>query len=463
MKALRGRRARLFPLVAASALALTACGGEETVTAEDGSTEAPEGGSDGGSGGGEEISTDVSGSVSILHAFTGETDVDGLNAIIDAFTEQYPNVDVTEEGSGDFEQLARTRVGGGDPPDVILHPQPGLLEEFADQGSAMPLDFVDTGSLEGQLVPGSLDTSTFDDQLYALPLRLSLKSLVWYNKPAFDEAGYEIPQTQDELLELTQTIADGDAVEAPWCIGIESGDATGWVGTDWSEDLVLRGAGPDAYDQWVSNEIPFDDPQVVDPVETYMEPIWTTDEFVFGGTSNIVATAFGDSVNGIIDGSCMFHRQATFIEGFIQDQNEGAEYGTDYDFFYYPAVTEGDNPALTAGDYAALYNDNDAARAFIQFLTEPSFGEGWAEQGGYLSPFAEGFDTSVYPTESAVKASEILSGASASRFDGSDLMPGEVGASSAEGSFWTEMTQFAEGDQTIAEAYGAIQELYSSQ
>ena len=458
MKALRGRTSRLVPVVAASALVLSACGGEETVEAD---PEATGGGSGDAVSG--EVASDVSGSLSILHAFTGETDVNGLNAILEDFNEAYPNISVSQEGSGDFEQLARTRVAGGEPPDVILHPQPGLLEEFAEQGSARPIDFVDTESLSSQLVPGSLDTSTFDDQLYALPMRLSLKSLVWYNKPAFDEAGLEVPTTQDELLTLTEEVAAGDAVDAPWCIGIESGDATGWVGTDWSEDLVLRGAGADTYDQWVANEIPFDSPEVVDPVQTYMEPIWTNDEFVFGGVSNIVATSFGDSVNGIIDGSCMFHRQATFIEGFIQDQNEGAEFGTDYDLFYYPPITEGEQPALTAGDYAAVYTDNEAAQAFMQFLTTPEFGVGWAELGGYLSPFVEGFDTSVYPSESAVRASEILTGSSVSRFDGSDLMPGEVGASSADGSFWTEITSFAEGDQSIADAFAAIQELYSAQ
>ena len=454
----RGRTTKALVALCAPALVLTACGGGGTVEAD---PSASAGGEDSGGGGGEEIPTDVSGSVSMLHAFTGEADVAGLRSIISSFNEVYPNVTVNEEGSGDFEQLARTRVGGGDPPDVILHPQPGLLEEFAASGSAMPLDFIDAGPLSEQLVAGALDTSTFDDQLYALPLRLSLKSLVWYNKPAFDEAGYEVPTTQDELLELTQTVADGDAVEAPWCLGIESGDATGWVGTDWSEDLVLRGAGPDVYDQWVANEIPFDDPQVLEPVQKYMEPIWTTDEFVFGGTSNIVATAFGDSVNGIIDGSCMFHRQATFIEGFITDQNPGAEYGTDYDFFYYPGVTAEDKPALTAGDYAALYADSDAARAFIQFLTEPDFGTGWAEAGGYLSPFTD-FDASVYPTDSVRNSSTILSDATASRFDGSDTMPSEVGASSAEGSFWTEMTSFASGDKSIADAYAGVEQLYSS-
>ena len=192
----------------------------------------------------------------MLHAFTGEEDVAGLNAIIDAFNEEYPDITVLEEGTGDFESLARTRIGAGNAPDIILHPQPGLLEDFWNQGVVTSLDdVIDVDTLESETVGGLLDLVTFDDQLYGVPMRLSLKSLVWYNPATFEAGGYSVPETWDEMMELTEAMADDDIVNSPWCIGIESGDATGWVATDWIEDILLRTIGPDAYDEWVAGDL----------------------------------------------------------------------------------------------------------------------------------------------------------------------------------------------------------------
>jgi alpha-glucoside transport system substrate-binding protein len=413
-------------------------------------------------GGGEPVGEDVSGEISILHAFTGEEDVAGLTAIIDAFKEQYPNITVNEEGAGGFESLARTRINFGQAPDIILHPQPGLLEGFVNQGVVQPVDYLDEG-LGDELVGGLLDLSTFDGTNYGVPMRLSFKSLVWYNQPVFEEAGYEIPETWDELMALTEQIA-ADGEYAPWCIGIESEDATGWVATDWVEDILLRAIGPDAYDQWVAGELDFASEEVQGAIEEYMVPIWTNDEYVNGGRENITREAFGTAVNGILggtEGECVLHRQATFIEGFITEAAPDAEFGTDYNFFYLPPIDEEiGKPALGAGDIAARYSDTEASQAFMEFLASPEAGEGWAELGGYLSPFTT-FDESVYPTDSTREAAALLGETDFFRFDGSDVMPGDVGSSSQEGSFWLEMTEWASGGQELEQALTNIDELYA--
>ncbi|CAN5430144.1 ABC transporter substrate-binding protein [soil metagenome] len=410
---------------------------------------------------GETVGNDVEGSITLLHAFTGEADVEGLRAIIADFEEAYPNVSVSEEGSNDFESLARTRTGAGTPPDIMLHPQPGLLEDFVSQGIVQPVDFVDD-DLGDQLVGGVMDLTTFDGTNYALPVRLSLKSLVWYNQPVFEDAGYEIPETWDDMMALTQQIAD-DGEYAPWCIGIESGDATGWVATDWIEDILLRSIGLDAYNDWVAGDLAFASDEVQGAIEEYMVPIWTNDDFVNGGQANIAREAFGTSINGILggaDGACVLHRQATFIEGFISETAPDAEFGTDYNFFYLPPIdSEIGSPALGAGDLAARYTTTAASQAFMQFLATPEAGEGWAEQGGFLSPFT-GFDASVYPTDSTRSSSELLAGADFFAFDGSDVMPGDVGSSSQQGSFWLEITNWVTDNQELGESLENIDSFY---
>jgi alpha-glucoside transport system substrate-binding protein len=265
-------------------------------------------------------------------------------------------------------------------------------------------------------------------------------------------------------MDLTEQMASDDIVEAPWCIGIESGDATGWVATDWVEDILLRAIGPDEYDRWVAGELDFASDEVQGAIEEFMVPIWTNDDFVFGGQQQIAREAFGTSVVGILgdDPECGLHRQASFIEGFLEDADPDAEFGTDFDFFYLPGIESGENPVLGGGDFAALYSDNAAARTLIEYLATPEAGEPWAERGGYLSPFAPVFDESVYPTDSSRTASSILSEASDFRFDGSDLMPGDVGASSQSGSFWIEMTNWITGQKELGAALESIDQLYDS-
>jgi alpha-glucoside transport system substrate-binding protein len=444
-------RARWLPFLIALALAAAACNG---------------GGGDGGDGDGEGGGDAESGEVTLLHAFTGEEDVAGLNAILDGFREEFPDITVREEGSNDFESLARTRVGAGNAPDVMLHPQPGLLEDFIAQGVVQPLDFVDTGRLEEEMVGGLVDLGTFDGTYHALAVRLSVKSLVWYNPQTFEAGGYEAPETWSELMDLTEQMANDDLVDAPWCIGIESGDATGWVATDWVEDILLRAIGPEDYDRWVEGELAFASDEVQGAIEEYMVPIWTNDDYVFGGQQQIAREAFGTSVAGLLgdDPECGLHRQATFIEGFLEDADPDAEFGTDFDFFYLPPIEEGtgESPVLGGGDFAALYSDNAAARTFIEYLSQAEAGEPWAERGGYLSPFAPVFDDSVYPTDSSRRASEILSEADDFRFDGSDLMPGDVGSSSQSGSFWIEMTNWITGQKELDQALQDIDSLYES-
>lgn len=408
-----------------------------------------------------EPDTSVSGEMTILHALTGETDVAGLRAMIADFESEYPDITVNEEGSNDFESLARTRVGSGQAPDIIFHPQPGLLTDFYNDGATRILE-APVDDLEGELVGGLVDLGTIDDNFVAVPVRLSLKSLVWYNKPAFEAADLEIPTTWDEMLALTDQIATETDI-APWCIGIESGDATGWVASDWVEDVVLRAVGPDGYDEWVAGELDFASEEVSGAIEENMAPIWTTDKYVHGGRAAIARTAFGDAVLPMIDGECMLHRQATFVEGFIESGRPQAEFGTDYDMFFLPGIDpEYGDPALGGGDFAAMYSDNPAAVEFMKFLLEADAGSAWAAEGAYLSPYAT-FDTSLYPTASSQRAGELLAEADSFRFDGSDLMPSEVGSSSQSGSFWLEMTEWVSGSKSLDEALQAIDELYASQ
>lgn len=431
-------------LLMALALMATAClqeggGGEgaggEGATPGDGATD---GGGEGAGGEG--------GTVTMLGAYTDEQHE--FRDMLAAYAEE-SGITVEYEGSADFETVAVSRVEGGNPPDILLFPQPGLMADFASRDQIQPLDDVmDRADLEERLHAGLIDLGLVDDQLYGVPITINIKSLVWYPQPEFDDAGYEVPETWEDMIALTDQIRD-DGV-SPWCIGIESAGATGWVATDWIEDIMLRLHGPDVYDQWVAGELPFDSPEVTEAAETFAE-IAFTDGNVLGGRSGILTTPFGSAPAPMFEDppACYLHRQASFIVGSFPEE---AEYGTDYHVFYLPPITDAGSydgrPVLGAGDTASLATDNPAAAEVLQFLTtSEAFLNSRANEGGTLSAYTD-VAPGDYPLEVDQVQAEILAEAEVFRFDGSDLMPGQVGA----GAFWTEMVSWINEEKELPQA-----------
>jgi alpha-glucoside transport system substrate-binding protein len=354
--------------------------------------------------------------------------------------EEATGANVEYQGSRDFETQIRVAYEGGTLPDVALFPQPGNLASFIDKVTGVPDDVVET--LKNDYNPFWSELVTYDGKVAGVPLKADVKSLVWYSPTVFEENGYEIPETWDELMDLQEQIkSDG---LTPWCIGIESGAATGWVLTDWMEDLMLRKWGPDVYDQWVSNELPFNDPKVKEVAEMIGD-IWFDDDNVAGGRASIVSTGFGASPVGLVHGDCVLHRQGNFAAANIVAEKPDATFGPDGDFnaFRLPDITdEFGTTMLSGGNYAVAFNDKPETLAFMKHLASPEYSNARlrANVGGFISPNSK-TDDSLYPSDLDRQFADLLVSSDTVRFDGADLMPGEVGS----GSFWKEGTNWVSG------------------
>ncbi len=347
--------------------------------------------------------------------------------------------------AGSWDTEIRTRVQGGNPPDVGLFPQPGLMCDLAKQGKLVPYDAATVATDKATLVPGVVEAGTCaDGQVYGLPNEVSVKSVLWTDAPAFKAAGYTAPKTLDELLALTAKIkADG---KTPWCIAAESGAATGWPITDWIEDLVLRIAGPENYDKWVKGELKFNSPEIK-PAWEYFQKIAFGERYVRGGTKSIVATNFQTGGNALFDSppGCYLFKQATFVanKGGFPDAVI-AKLDTTTGPLPFPAKTEGDNPVLLAGDIAAAFNNDANTLKLRNFIASKDNGVEQAKNGAF-SPHKTA-DVSLLPNKTLQTiATEVLYKASVARFDGSDLMPAKVGA----GTFWTEPVKWLSGQQDL--------------
>lgn len=390
----------------------------------------------------------------------GGVDKDLFNSVVAYFTAA-TGASVEYVGGDGFEQRVMIDVEAGSPPGIAVIPQPGLAADLAKRGKLTALSAETAAWVKDNYAAGQswVDLATFPGAdgaaaLYGLFYKVDVKSLVWYSPENFTDAGYAVPATMEELKALTeQIVADGGT---PWCIGLGSGPATGWPATDWVEDMMLRVNTPADYDGWVANTLAFNDPKVIAAIDEFG---WfaRTDANVQGGAGSVGSTDFRDSPKGLFASppGCYMHRQASFIPSFFP---EGTVVGQDADFFYFPAYAGKDlgKPVLGAGTLFVITKDSPVAQAFMQFLQTPLAHEIWMAQSGFLTPL-KSVNPEAYGDPTLRKMGDILLQADTFRFDGSDLMPGAIGA----GVFWTGMVDYV-GGKDAATVAGDIQKTWDT-
>ncbi len=350
-------------------------------------------------------------------------------------------VKIVWEGTKSFEQDINVRLEGGNAPDVIDYPQPGLLAGAVAKGYLFPLPADVAAHTTNDFISGWDVYSTVNGKVYGIPGRSNVKSLVWYSPKAFATGGYKIPTTLEEMKTLSDKIVTDKKI--PWCIGAASGVATGWVLTDWMEDFMLRINGEKVYDQWVNHQIPFNDPKVkavADAVGAYVK-----NPAYLGGDALVKAiatTKFEEGGLPILTGNCYMHRQASFYSTLWPKGTTIAPDG-DIWFFYLPSPAGGPKYLLGAGDIYAAGTNKPESFDVLRYTGSVDYQQTILATRKELSP-NKNIDTSKI-TDPFLKAiADLQKNADIFRFDGSDQMPGAVGA----GTFWTEITAWVVGGST---------------
>jgi len=385
--------------------------------------------------------------VTITGALIGE-DQDGFRANFESFTEE-TGIVVTYQGSDNFEQEIQIQMESGDTPDFALWPQPGAVVDAASRGMLTPMGDldIDLDTYKSNFSSYLVGLGTVDGVVYGGANAANLKSIVWYQPAEFEARGYAIPETWDAMIALAdQIVADG---MNPFCFGMYSNGASGWLATDWMEDIMLRtGEGVTSYDKWVTNELKFGS-ETVTNAATLLSQIMHTENYVVGGTDAIVSTYFGNAQDPMFskdangNPGCFMHRQASFIPSFWPEAAQ-AGVGVETTVFPFPVIDESlPKAALGGGDMWGAFNDRDATKAVAEFMLSAEFHEAAAAMPNNARLSANtGFNNDLYSKDINRILGTIISdalSADAFRFDASDLMPPEVGA----GSFWKEMMNLA--------------------
>jgi alpha-glucoside transport system substrate-binding protein len=400
--------------------------------------------------GGESDSDSVEGqTVRISGGITGG-EATALQATFDTFTED-TGITVEYTGDKEFEGNIVTKVTGGSAPDIAIVPQPGLLKTLVETGEVKPAPEAVEANVDANWSPDWKKYGTFDGVFYTAPMLANIKGYVWYSPASFAEWGVEVPTTYDEVIELTETIQEKTGT-APWCVGFASGKASGWPGTDWIEDLVLRQGGPEVYDDWVAGDVKFTDPELKEAFDA-VGLILQNPEFVnagFGDVKSINSTAFGDVAAKVADGSCALTHQASFLSAnFLEAKTASGEtpvVAPDGDVygFVLPGIEAGAANVEVGGEFVTAFSDSAATQAVLEFMSTPEWADLRVEQGGSISANLNA-DPSLASSDLLTEAMELLQDPNTTvRFDASDLMPSVVGS----GSFWTGMVNWIDGRDT---------------
>jgi alpha-glucoside transport system substrate-binding protein len=353
------------------------------------------------------------------------------------------------------EQLA-DRLDRGDRPNVALLPQPSLLVELSERGVARPLSDELVAVSEAQYPPGLVEIASIDGRPAAIWLTVDVKGLVWYRPDEFAERGLEVPASLDELAELVEAIRATDDGVAPWCIAIEAGAATGWVGTDWVESYVLRRLGPEQYDAWTTGSLRFDSPEiggVFDELGALTRAAGTT----AGGARAVLTTPWARAADDLLadPARCLMTLQADFLS---RECPAGTAVGPDgsVDAFVLPPAVGGDEPPAVFGGMLATPFDSSAATSeAMSVLAGAELAEHLDATPDFASPHL-GIERDATDDVSARLLRDAVA-APVLRFDGSDVMPPAVGT----GTFWAGMRSFY-ANEAIDSVLAQIQDGWSS-
>jgi ABC-type Fe3+ transport system substrate-binding protein len=423
----------------AAALAAAGCGSDN--------------GNDKSSGGASSTKTtapaaNVSGNLSIVGIWTGD-EQKSFQAVLDGFTKKYPKVSVKYNPAGDnVPTVLGTAVEGGHPPDLAAIGQPGVVKQFQEKNALKPLDFAKS-DISANYTPDFLKLGTINGKLYSFVFKGANKSTVWYNVDAFKNAGVNAPKTWDEFLTNAKTL------KASGVPAYSIGGGDGWTLTDLFENIYLRQAGPDKYDQLSTHAMKWTDPTVKTALKSMADVVGDSSN-IAGGTSGALETDFPTSVSNVFTSSPKAAQviEGDFVPGVVSSKTK-LKPTTGYNVYPFPQVGSSGSSVVGGGDSIALFKDTPAGQALVKYLASPEAAQIWVQRGGFSSP-NKGVPESAYPDDITRTTATAIAQAQNFRFDMSDLAPAAFGGTPGQGE-WKILQDFMAKPTSVDSTAGKLE------
>jgi alpha-glucoside transport system substrate-binding protein len=398
----------------------------------------------------------IGGTVHVLATWTG-SEQDSFMAVLKPFEDQ-TGINVEYEATRDQDAVLTTRVTAGNPPELAAAPSPSVLSKFVSQGKVVALDdIVDMGKLKSEYAKSWVDLGTVNGKLYQLFSWASLKGLVWYDPKVFQQKGYQVPKTWDDLLSLQAKMkADGTT---PWCVGLESGAASGWPGSDWVKEIVLSQSGPTVYDNWWQGKVKWTSPQIKQAWQTWGQVLGAGDSNVYGGKNFMVATNFGDAGTPMFatPPKCYLHNQASFITDFFVKAVPTLKAGDDFNFFPLPDInTKYSGAHVVAGDTFSIFKKTPQSEALIKYLATAEAQDIWVKRGGKIAANNK-VSVDDYPDAIAKLSAQSIQQAKIAKFDAGDQMPPDM-----KNAYWSAVLSYVQDQSQLDSILAGLDKVQST-
>jgi alpha-glucoside transport system substrate-binding protein len=376
--------------------------------------------------------------VTVLGVWGGQ-EAEVFAAMCKAFTDK-TGIQVDFEATRDLDAVVTTRVEAGNPPDICALTGPGKMAELAAKGKLTDLSrLLDMDAFNRNYAQGWKDLGTVGGKLYGIYTKAAVKGLVWYNPKALKAAGIDEPKTGWTWADMLAVSARIEAMgKAPWAVGIESGAASGWVGTDWIENIFLRLYGPQKYKDWYEGRLSWTSPEMKKAWETFGQVV-ADPKMAFGGGQYINATNFGNAAAPLFSDppQAYFHHQASFIQGFITAQFPSLKPVTDFNFVAFPSIDTKYSKAMeVAADLFVAFRATPEVKAFMNYIASAEAQAYWAAGTGGLGT-NRNVALTFYPDALTKRAASILNQTEIVVFDASDMMKPQMNAA-----FWTAIVSY---------------------
>jgi alpha-glucoside transport system substrate-binding protein len=377
--------------------------------------------------GGPPAESRVATDIRVLASWQGP-EIEAFRAVVAPFEERTGHR-VIMNSTRDLKGSLQRSLTADDPPDLAGLPGPGYLLELARSGNLVDLgDVVDIGAYKSETAPGFVELGTVEGKLVGVFIKGTVKGLFWYQPDVFEPGA---PASWAELQSAALR-ASGDV--PPWCVGLASDASSGWPGTDWVEDFVLRQSGPRIYDDWVAGTLRWTSPHIRWAFQSFGTVL--SEDDVAGGMEGALQTHFSRAGDGLLTDppACLLTHQGSFMSTFL-DEAVG-QHGGRYDFIPFPDIDPRFGGALIgAGDLFALTRDTPGGRELLRYLISAEAQQLMVQGGGAISG---NLTVQEYPDELTERQAQLLADADLFRFDASDSMPDVM-----HEAFWQAILDFA--------------------
>lgn len=373
--------------------------------------------------------------IEVLNVWSGEEQA-SFQAVVAPFTKT-TGIAINLEVTRNLNAALTMRTRGNNPPDIAVIPNPPQLRQLAEQNLLSRLDtFLDMPKMHQNYARDWLDLASYHGHLYALVYKAANKGTIWYNPMSFQQQGYALPTTWEDLLALSTEIAR--AGRYPWALGVENGTASGWPAADWVAEIYLKQFGLDLYDQWVDHQIPWTHSSVKQAFQLFGQIVGGT-HYIAGAPQTVMNTSFDIACYEPFNTPPQAYMDylGDFAAGFITTEFPKARPGLDFNFFPFPTLDPRYAGAVTGGaDLVVAMRDNTAVRQFMTYLAGADAQTIWVKRGGATS-INRAVNLQDYPNDVARNSARMLLDATTFRFGAGDLMPFPV-----QKAFWQQTLNF---------------------